>query len=155
MANIPNAVAEFLEGKRIAVGGVARGGDQPANFIFRRLRETGHDVVPVNPNATEVEGERCYPDLASIPGTVDGVMIVTHPSISADLVRQASARGIRKVWFHRSFGDGSVSRAALAECEARGITPIVGGCPMMYCGTVDFGHRCFRWWLRMQGRVPG
>ena len=53
-----------------------------------------------------------------------------------------------------SFGDGSVSAAALAECQAHGITPIVGGCPLMFCGKVDIVHRCFRWWLGKTGRVP-
>ena len=154
MTKIPSSVAEFLAGKRIAVAGVSRAGNQPANAIFRRLRDTGHEVIPINPNATEVEGQRCYPDLASVPGTIDGVMVVTHPSMSAEIVRQASERGITKLWFHRSFGDGSVSGEAIAEAEKRGIEPIVGGCPLMYCGNVDLGHRCFRWWLALQRRVP-
>ena len=80
-------------------------------------------------------------------------MVVTHPAMSAEVVRQASARGVTNVWFHRSFGDGSVSDEAVAECQARGIAPIVGGCPLMYCGNVDVAHRCFRWWLGMQRRV--
>ena len=69
-------------------------------------------------------------------------------------MRQASERGIERVWFHRSFGDGSVSAEALEECRSRGIEPIVGGCPMMYCGNVDVGHRCFRWLLGLRDRVP-
>jgi predicted CoA-binding protein len=151
---IPASIADFLTARRVAVAGVSRGANQPANLIFRRLRDTGHEVVPVNPAATEVEGQRCYADLASIPGNVDAVMVVTHPGVSPEIVRQAADRGITKLWFHRAAGDGSVSQAALDECEARGITPIVGGCPMMYCGNVDFGHRCFRWWLGFQHRLP-
>jgi uncharacterized protein len=151
---VPRPVADFLEAKRIAVAGVSRDRNQPANAIFRRLRDTGHEVVPINPKAEEVEGQRCYADLASAPGTIDAVMVVTHPSMSAEVVRQAGERGITRVWFHRSFGDGSVSAEAVAECEARGIAPIVGGCPLMYCGNVDVAHRCFRWWLGMQRRVP-
>jgi uncharacterized protein len=154
MARVPAAVAEFLDGKRIAVAGVSRAGNQPANAILRRLRETGHEAIPVNPNAAEAEGQRCYPDLKSIPGRIDGVMVVTHPAVSADLVRQATEQGIERVWFHRSFGAGSVSPAAVEECRKRGIEPIVGGCSMMYCGSVDAAHRCFRWWLGLRGRVP-
>jgi uncharacterized protein len=62
---------------------------------------------------------------------------------------------VRQVWFHRSFGTGSVSGEAVRECNARRIQCIVGGCPLMYCEPVDLGHRCFRWWLRLRGRVPG
>ncbi len=154
MSRIPQSVAAFLSSRRIAVAGVSRAGNQPANAIFRKLRDTGHDVVPVNPNATEVEGRKCYADLASIPGEIDAVMVVTHPGISADLVQQAAARGVRQIWFHRSFGDGSVSAAALRECERHGIEPIVGGCPMMFCAPVDPFHRCFRWFLGLQRRIP-
>jgi acyl-CoA synthetase (NDP forming) len=111
--------------------------------------------VPINPNVSEVEGVRCYPDLAAIPDSIDGVVIATHPRVSVELVRQCAAHGVGRVWFHRSFGDGSVSQEAVRECEVRGIHCIVGGCPLMYCAPVDFGHRCMRWWLRLSGRVPG
>jgi uncharacterized protein len=155
MHPIPENVTRFLTAGRIVVAGVSRDSKQPANLILRRLRETGHDVVPVNPSAGELEGERCYPDLRSVPGEVDAVMIATHPDVAADVVRQASERGIDKVWFHRSFGTGSVSSKALEACEAADIAPIVGGCPLMYTGTVDPFHRCFRWLLNLRGRVPG
>jgi predicted CoA-binding protein len=154
MTTMPQAVADFLAVKRIAVAGVSRDRRQPANAIFRRLRETGHEVVPVNPKTAEVEGARCYPSLGAVPETIDAVMIVTPPDAAADVVRQAAERGVTQVWFHRSFGEGSVSPEALVACNVRGIEPIVGGCPLMYCGNVDVGHRCFRWWLGLRGRVP-
>jgi hypothetical protein len=155
MGDTPEPVAEFLRGKRIAVAGVSRDSAQPANAIYRKLRDAGYEAIPVNPKASEVEGVPCHPSLASIPGTIDGVVVATHPEVSVDLVRQCSERGVRRIWLHRSFGDGSVSEAAVRECEARGISCIVGGCPLMYCAPVDFGHRCMRWWLRRKGRVPG
>jgi predicted CoA-binding protein len=154
MKHVPQAVAEFLAGKRIAVAGVSRHGKQPANAIFRKLRASGFDAVPINPQADQLEGTTCYPDLASIPGRLDGLMVVTHPDVAAALVRQAGARGVKQVWFHRSFGAGSVSDAALQACAELGITPIIGGCPLMYCEPVDLAHRCFRWWLGRDGRVP-
>ena len=155
MPRVPDVIAEFLSGKRFAVIGVSRDAAQPANAVYRRLRDSGYEVFAVNPNAAEVEGTTCHADLASVPGTIDGVLIVTHPDVSAAVVRQCAERGVRRVWFHRSFGDGSVSDEAVRECEARGIECIVGGCPLMYCAPVDLGHRCMRWWLRWQGRVPG
>ena len=154
-ATIPDAVAEFLSGRRLAVAGVSRDSAQPANAIYRKLRDAAHEVFAINPNAAEVEGVRCYPDLASVPGGVNGVIVATHPAISLSVVRQSAECGVRRVWFHRSFGDGSVSEEAVRECGARGIECIVGGCPLMYCEPVDVGHRCMRWWLRWKGRVPG
>ena len=155
MAKVPDAVTEFLRGKRIAVAGVSRETAQAANAVFRKLRDSGYETFPVNPNAAEIEGAKCYADLGAIPGPIDGIVIATHPNVAVELVRQCSERGVRRVWFHRSFGDGSVSEAAVRECETRGLQCIVGGCPLMYCEPVDFGHRCMRWWLRRRGRIPG
>lgn len=154
MAKVPDSVAAFLQGRRIAVAGVSRDKGQPANAIFRRLKASGYDVFPINPSAAEVEGVACYPDLAAAPAPIDGVMIVTSPKASIEVVRQCAQLGIRRVWFHRSIGDGSVSEEAVKECAARGIDAIVGGCPLMFCEPVDIGHKCMKWWFQRQGRVP-
>jgi predicted CoA-binding protein len=140
-------IADFLRCRRIAVAGVSRGTASAANAVFRKLRDSGYDVLPVNPNASEVEGAKCFPNLEAIPGKLDGVMVATHPDVSLELVRQAVQRKIPRVCFHRSIGQGSVSDAAVRECESNGIACIVGGCPLMYCAPVDFGHRCMRWWF--------
>ena len=154
MANPPASIAAFLSGQRFAVAGVSRSSDQPANSIYNRLKNSGYEVFPVNPSAAEVEGDICYPDITSVPQPLDGVVIVTHPQDSLEVVRQCSESGVPRVWFHRSIGDGSVSDEAVQECEARGIDCIVGGCPMMFCEPVDFGHKCMRWWFQRTGKVP-
>lgn len=154
MAKVPEPVADFLRRKRIAVAGVSRESGQAANAVYRKLRATGYETFAINPNAAEVEGATCYPDVGAISGRLDGVVVATHPDVSIDLVRQCAEHGVGRVWLHRSFGAGSVSDAAVRECAARGIQCIVGGCPLMYCEPVDFGHRCMKWWLRRQGRVP-
>jgi len=155
MASLPEDVAEFLRGRRLAVAGVSRQPGQAANAVFRKLRAAGYEVFPVNPNAAEVEGVRCYPDLGAIPGTLDGLVIATHPRAAAGLVRQCAEHGVGRVWLHRSFGEGSVSEEAVQAAAAAGIRCIVGGCPLMYCEPIDLGHRCMHWWLRRSGRVPG
>jgi predicted CoA-binding protein len=151
---LPDSVNAFLKGRRIAVAGVSRQSTQPANAVFRKLRAAGYEVFPVNPNASLVEGVRCYRDLASIPGRVDGVVIATAPAVSLDIVNQCAGRGVQRVWFHRSFGDGSVSDDAVRACQIKGIDCLVGGCPLMFCEPVDVGHKCMRWWLQRKGRVP-
>jgi uncharacterized protein len=154
MDKIPDSVTTFLRGRRIAVAGVSRNPSQAANAVFNKLRRAGYEACAINPRATEVEGARCYSDVGAVPGQLDGVVIVTPPEISVQIVRQCRDHGVRQVWFHRSFGNGSVSEEAVRECDARGIACIVGGCPLMFCAPVDFGHRCMRWWLQRQDRVP-
>lgn len=155
MTVIPESVVDFLAQKRIAVAGVSRDRRQPANAIYRNLRDAGYQVFPVNPRTEEVEGARCYPSLSAIDGPpVDGVVVVTAPDVSEHVVRECVTVGVPRVWIHRSFGDGSVSQAAVEYGNAHGIEVIEGGCPLMYSDPVDVGHKCIRWILRMTGKLP-
>jgi predicted CoA-binding protein len=154
MAKVSARVTEFLSAGRIAVAGVSRDSKQPANLIYRKLKTAAHEVFAVNPNAAQVEGGPCYPDLRSIPESIEAVVIATHPSVSVQVVRECVDLGIPRLWLHRSFGEGSVSDEAVRACKEGGIDCIVGGCPMMYCEPVDFGHRCMKWLLKLNNRVP-
>lgn len=150
----PDLVGQFLRGRRIAVAGVSRNPANAANAILRKLEAAGYEVVAINPNATEVEGRTVHPDITSVPGEIDGLVFAAHPRVAVDVVNQCAKAGVGRIWFHRSFGTGSVSPEAVAVCRAHGIEPIVGGCPLMFCEPVDVGHRCMRWWLQWRGRVP-
>lgn len=154
MADLREAVREFLGRKRIAVAGVSRGGGLPANLIFRKLRDAGYEVYPVNPNASEVEGAPCFPNLAAVPARLEGVVVATPPAAGEALVRECAELGIPMVWMHRSLGAGSVSTEALELCRRRGIAVIPGACPMMFVEPVDLAHRCFRWVLGGVGKLP-
>lgn len=157
MSNTQNPNPEiqtFLEQKRIAVAGVSRSKNEAANVIFRKLRDGGYQVFAVNPNAEGVEGTHSYEDLAQIPEGVDAVVIATHPKATLDVVQQCIDLGIRHVWMHRSFGQGSFSEEAAALARNNGIQIIPAGCPMMFCEPVDMGHQCMRWFLRLTGSLP-
>jgi predicted CoA-binding protein len=154
MAQTPEPVATFLGGRRLAVAGVSRQPGQAANAVFRKLKGCGYEVFPINPNASEVEGVKAYGNVAAVPGHLDGVVIATSPDVSIRIVQQCIEQGVNRVWFHRSFGAGSVSEEAVRACEANGIDCIVGGCPLMFCGRVDVAHKCMKWWLQRHGSVP-
>lgn len=151
-------VHDFLAQKRIAVAGVSRDtkGHPAANLIYRRLKQTGHEVFPVNPHMQTFDGDHCYADLRSIPGGVDGVMIVTRPETTERIVQDCTGAGVRRVWMHQSLGKGgtSVSPAAIEYCDQHGISVIAGACPMMFGDGVDFGHACMRWMLKLTGGLP-
>jgi predicted CoA-binding protein len=154
MSELQRAVDDFLTLDRIAVVGVSRDSRQPANLIYRKLRDEGYAVFAVNPNAERVEGDPCYRHVRSIPGGVRGAVIVTKPEIAASVVDDCVAAGVEQVWFHRSFGAGSVSKEAVERCRQNGLKAIAGACPMMFCDPVDPGHKCMRWILRWTGGLP-
>ncbi len=150
-------VDDFLAQKRIAIAGVSRNKSHHpvGNLVYRRLKNTGHDVFPVNPLMQTFEGDRCYPDLQSIPGGVDGVVIITRPETTERIVRDCRDAAVRRVWMHQSMAKGSsVSPAAVEYCRQRGISVIAGACPMMFGPGVDFGHTCMRWMMKLTRRLP-
>ena len=153
MQPIKEAASEFLANKRVAVTGVFRTPKtHGSNNVYRRLRERGYDAFAVNPNAQEVEGDRTYPDLSSIPGGVDAVVIGTRPEIAERTMHECAELGIKHVWMHRGPGAGSVSAAATDYGRQHGIAVIDGGCPLMFEPTADFGHKIMR--LVYAGKVP-
>ena len=124
------------------------------NIVYKRLRERGYDVFAVNPNATTLEGDTAYPDLRSIPGGVEAVVVATRPERAEATVREAVDLGVGRVWMHRSFGGGSVSPEATAYGREHGMSVIDGGCPLMFGPTSDGGHKVMCSLLKLTGRVP-
>ena len=150
------AATEFLGKKRIAVAGVSRqtGGAHGGNPIYQRLRKRGYNVYAVNPHAHEVEGDVSFPNLGTIPGGVDAVVIATSPSNATDVMNDCISLGIKHVWMHRGVGGGSVSHSAAELGRKEGVKVIEGGCPLMYAPTADPVHQVLRGVLSAVGRIP-
>ncbi len=158
MSKIDQLAEEFLSQKNIAVAGVTRKDSGTANIIYNRLKETGHTVFPVNPNTDTFGGVKCYPDVKSIQPKPDAVVIVTNPSVCEKIVDDCVEAGIKHVWMHNMMGhkgadkpSSSISTKAVQMCRDNNITVIPGGCPMMFCGKVDIGHKLFRGVARFTG----
>jgi len=155
VVTMKDAATEFLSHKRIAVTGVSHAPKgHGANAVYLRLRSRGYDVVPINPNAEQVEGDTCYPDLKSVPGGVEAVVIGTRPSRAEATMHECVDLGIKDVWMHRGPGAGSVSDEAAAYGREHGLTVIPGGCPCMFDPTADGGHKAMRWMFGLTGHVP-
>jgi predicted CoA-binding protein len=155
-ATLDERVRDFLAQQRIAVAGVSAKRELTGNFIYRKLKAAGYQVFAVSPGTPTFDGDPCYPDLAAIPGGVDGVVIVNRPEVTDAVVRQCAEVGIPRVWMHQSLmkAGTSVSSQAVDFCQEHGIAVIAGACPMMYVRGADVGHRCMRWLLRLTGGLP-
>lgn len=155
MTTVKQAASSFLTHQRIAVTGVSRDPQgKGGNIVYKRLRDRGYDVFAVNPHSDEVEGDACYPDLRSVPGGVEAVVIATSPQAADGTMRECAELGITHVWMHRSLGAGSVSTSATDYGRERGITVIDGGCPLMFEPTSDGGHKFLRFVCTLAGKVP-
>jgi predicted CoA-binding protein len=150
----PAEVHAFLAGRRLAVVGAS---DSPQNFgrtIYEELRDHGYEVVAVHPTAATVQGDPCHPDLGSVPGTIDGVVVMVPKDRSAEVVRAAIDRGVEHVWLFKGAGGASaVSDEAVALCEEHGVAVVVGACPLMFLEPVGAIHRIHRGFRRMTGSL--
>jgi len=144
----------FLSLRRIAVVGASADAKSFGRTIYKELREHGHEVVAVNPNTTTVEGDRCYPTLAAVPGAVDGVVVMVGAARSADVVRACAERAIEHVWLFKGLGGaGSVSDEALEVGRENSMHVVAGACPLMFLEPVGWAHRTHRALRRLNGSV--
>jgi predicted CoA-binding protein len=116
-------IKQFLDGKRFAVVGASTDREKYGNKVLRVYQQNQLEVVPINPNAAEVEGLKAYPDLASVPGEIDGVSIITPPKVTEHVVEEAVTRGIRNIWMQ----PGAESEVAIEAAENAGANVIGGG----------------------------
>lgn len=139
-------IDDFLAQDHLAVVGVSRDRRQFPNAVYRRLRAGGRTLYPVNVSAggAPLEGDPSFPSLADVPDPLDGVLVMVPASVSADVVRQALDRGVRRLWLHRGAGQGAVSPDAVELCRRAGVTVVDGACPLMFEPPVRGVHRLHR-----------
>lgn len=95
----PSLIRDVLsQTKIIAMVGLSPKKQRPSNFVASYLTYEGYRVIPVNPRATEIYGEKAYPDLLSIPDKVDLVNIFRRPEECVDIVKDAIQIGAKAVW---------------------------------------------------------
>jgi hypothetical protein len=143
-------IDEFLAQRSLAVVGVSRTGRKFGNAAYRELKAKGYTLIPVHPQAHELEGDRCAPDLLSLPVPVGGVLAVVPPHQVERVIDDAAAAGIRRIWLQ----PGAESPAALALAASKGLTVISGECILMFAEPAGFGHRAHRWLNSLLGRLP-
>jgi uncharacterized protein len=122
------AVQDFVSQKTLAIVGVSRSGNKFGNAAYRELKAKGYKVYPIHPQAETLEGERAYKDFKALPEKVDGVVVVVPPAQTEQVVREAAAAGIKRVWMQQ----GAESAAAIQFCKENGVAEVHGECIMMY-----------------------
>jgi predicted CoA-binding protein len=147
-------IQEFLGRKRIAVIGVSRNPKDFTRSLFRELLQRGYDAVPVNPNATEVEGLPCFPRVQDVSPAVEGALLMTKAAASAGVVEQCAEAGVRQIWLYRATGAGAVSEEALQCCAAHDLGVVAGECPFMFLPEAAWPHRVHGFCRKLIGRFP-
>jgi uncharacterized protein len=126
--NTLKQINQFLEAQPIALVGVSRNPKKFGYTAFRELKEKGMKIIPVNPEADEILGEKVYHDLNSLPSEVKGIIIMTSKDKTASIVRDAAAKGIREIWIQQT-ADTPEALDLLRSSDANFIT---GECILMH-----------------------
>lgn len=108
----------------IAVVGLSAQSDRPSYRVAQYLQDHGYRIVPVNPMYQEILGQRCYPDLASIPFAVDIVDVFRKSQDCAPVAQQAVAVGAKVLWLQL----GVVNDEARQIAQAAGLTVVMDRC---------------------------
>jgi len=138
-------VDEFLAGRRLVVVGASDDGSNFGNTVYKALKEHGYDVVAVHPTTPTVDGDAAYPDVASVPGDVDGVIVMVPAHAAREVVRETAERGIKRVWLFRGIGgDGAADDESVRLCHELGLVVVPGACPLMFLEPVAWIHRLHR-----------
>lgn len=108
----------------IAVVGLSPNWNRPSYFAAKYMLEHGYTVIPVNPGATEILGQKCYPDLAAIPVKVDLVDVFRKPEDAGPIADEAIRIGAKCLWLQL----GVIHREAADKAVAAGLDVVMDRC---------------------------
>jgi len=112
--------------QKIAVVGASPNPDRTSNHVFAYLKNHGYRVIPVNPNTTEISGEKCYPSLKAIPEKVEIVDIFRRSEECVPIVEEAIKIGAKVIWMQ----EGVINDEAKALGRNAGLTVVMDRCLM-------------------------
>ncbi len=111
----------------IAVVGASNNPDKYGYKIYKDLKQGGYRVYPVNAKEQEVQGDKAYPNISSLPEKPDVVDIVTPPQVTEKIVEEAAEQSIDIVWMQ----PGAESEKAIGSAESKGMKCIHNACIMV------------------------
>ncbi|WP_449192199.1 CoA-binding protein [Thauera sp.] len=124
MSDIQTLRRVLRESRTIAVVGLSADWFRPSYFAAKYMQEHGYRIIPVNPKYAEILGEKCYPDLASIPEPIDMVDVFRKSADALPIAEQAIAIGAKSLWLQI----GVINEEAKQKAEAAGLTVVMDRC---------------------------
>jgi predicted CoA-binding protein len=121
-------INEFIDNQPIAMVGVSRNPKKFGYAAFKELKEKGMKIIPVNPVAEEILGEKSYSSVRMLPPEVQSIIVFTKKDQTASVIREAKEKGIKQIWIQQM----ADSKEAIDELKDSGINYIRGECILMH-----------------------
>ncbi len=148
-----NLIQDFLAHKRVAMVGVSRSEKDFSVMLYKELCRREYDVVPVNPNATEILGKQCFAHIKDIQPAVAWALLMTPPEVTDPVVRECAEAGVRRIWLYHAGTGGTGSESAVEFCRTNGIEVVPGACPFMFWPNNGL-HKVHGWVEKIIGTFP-
>ncbi|MBS4534257.1 CoA-binding protein [Clostridium sp. D2Q-14] len=103
---------DMLNKKVWAVLGVTPNKEKFGYKIYKKLKDHGYEVYPINPKYEDIEGEKCYKSVENLPATPDVLNFVVSPKISYKAIDEAKKKGIKNLWFQPGTSNNEVLNKA-------------------------------------------
>jgi len=144
-------IEDFISNKEIAVIGTSTNKKKFGFIIFDSLRKNHFTPFPINPNAAEIDGVKCYADVASLPASVKAVIFVTKPDVTDKIAADIKDnKNIEYLWFQ----PGSTNKTTIETVKTYGKNIIYGECILMFLKSSGFPHSMHRFFKKMFGSFP-
>jgi uncharacterized protein len=143
-------IHQFLAERTLALAGVSRDGKGFGNIVRKELAAKGYKILLVHPEAESIDGQKCARSLAEVAREVGGLVLVTPPPATLELVKQAAEAGLRRIWVQR----GAESDEAIRFCEEHQLAVVHHECLLMFAEPAGGVHRFHRWVRGLFGKLP-
>lgn len=148
-------ITKFLACKRVALVGVSRKPHHFSRALLGEFLAKGYDAVPVNPNAAEIDGHKCFARVTEITPPVEAALLLTGTSdATVQAVRECSEADVHHIWVYKPVKNGKDDTQSLEFCRLRGAALIEGHCPFMFLPHPALIHRVHRFVSRVSGHYP-
>ncbi len=150
MKTSKSQIDAFFSAGSIAIAGVSRQDKKFGRMVYNDLKKSGYDVLPINPNVEEIDGEHCYASVQALPEEVESLLIVTPKTQTDEVLRSAINKGIKNIWVQQHADTDQTLKVA----EEFDKEIIHKKCIFMFAEPVAGFHKFHRTIVRFLGQLP-
>jgi len=145
-----NDIEAFLSPGKIAMAGVSRNPKKFSRTIFKNLKKKNLQLVPINPNMDDIDGDKCYKSVAELPTDIKKLLVTTPKANTETIVKEAIEKGIEIIWIQQ----GSNTEAAFNVAEESDMKVINNVCILMHAKPVKGIHGFHSFLAKLFGAFP-
>lgn len=146
-------IEDFLGSRRLAVVGVSRNPRDFTRTLFRELQKRGYELIPVHPQAAEIEAVPTVAHIQDVSPPVEAALLLTTPSVTPEVIRECQQAGVHRVWIYRA-GTAAAASSTTEFCAEHGMDVVSGECPFMFLPDTGFPHNFHGFCRKLVGRYP-